>query len=158
MTPMTTVAVHPVPDSSLFLPDLKLKRKESVLHEMACAAQRAGAVRDAALLHETLLRRERWCPSAIGKGVAVPNARSLSITEPRLVVARFRRGLEWGAADDLAVQLVLLVLSTSETSSDAHLERVARAIAITRTQRNRVKLLEAVDGRTVTALLREVAS
>src|SRR5262247_567318 len=113
---MTTVAVHPVPDSSLFLPDLKLKRKESVLHEMVCAAQRAGAVRESALLHETLLRRERWCGSAIGKGVAVPNARSLAITEPRLLVARLRRGLDWSAADEVPVQLVLLVLSTSEMS------------------------------------------
>jgi mannitol/fructose-specific phosphotransferase system IIA component (Ntr-type) len=154
---MTTVAVHSVPDSSLFLPDLKLKRKESVLHEMACAAQRARVVRDADLLHETLLRRERWCPSAVGKGVAVPNARSLGVTEPRLVVARFRRGLDWGAQDDLAVQLVLLVISPSETSVDSHLERVARAIALTRSQRNRQKLLEAEDGRVVGALLRELA-
>ena len=154
---MTTVAVHPVPDTSLFLPDLKLKRKESVLHEMACVAQKAGAVRDAELLHETLLRRERWCPSAVGKGVAVPNARSLAVTEPRLVIARARRGLEWGASDRVAVQLVLLVLSTSEMSVDSHLERVMRAIAITRTQRNRVKLLEAEDARIVTALLREAA-
>ena len=154
---MTTVAVHPVPDTSLFLPDLKLKRKESVLHEMACVAQKAGAVRDAELLHETLLRRERWCPSTVGKGVAVPNARSLAVTEPRLVIARARRGLEWGASDRVAVQLVLLVLSTSEMSVDSHLERVMRAIAITRTQRNRLKLLEAEDARIVTALLREAA-
>jgi len=154
---MTTVAVHPVPDTSLFLPDLKLKRKESVLHEMACVAQKAGAVRDAELLHETLLRRERWCPSAVGKGVAVPNARSLAVTEPRLVIARARRGLEWGASDRVAVQLVLLGLSTSEMSVDSHLERVMRAIAITRTQRNRLKLLEAEDARIVTALLREAA-
>ena len=154
---MTTVAVHSVPDSSLFLPDLKLKRKESVLHEMACAAQRARAVCDAELLHETLLRRERWCPSAIGKGVAVPNARSLGVTEPRLVVARSRRGVDWGASDGAAVQLVLLVLSPSESSVEAHLERVTKAISITRSHRNRLKLLEAEDVRTVTTLLRELA-
>src|SRR5207245_6331097 len=100
---MTTVAVHPVPDTSLFLPDLKLKRKESVLHEMACVAQKAGAVRDAELLHETLLRRERWCPSAVGKGVAVPDARSLAVTEARLVVARARGGPGWGAGERGAV-------------------------------------------------------
>ena len=55
------------------------------------------------------------------------------------------------------MQLVLLVLSTSEMSVDSHLERVMRAIAITRTQRNRLKLLEAEDARIVTALLREAA-
>ena len=154
---MTTVAVHSVPDSSLFLPDLKLKRKDSVLHEMVCAAQKVRAVRDAELVHEALLRRERWCPSAIGKGVAVPNARSLGVAEPRVMVARSRRGLDWGASDGAAVQLVLLVLSPSETSVEVHLERVTRAIALTRSQRNRQKLLEAEDAGAVAALMRELA-
>ena len=90
---MTTVAVHSVPDSSLFLPDLKLKRKESVLHELVGAALRDRAVRDLELLHETLLRHERWCPSATGKGVAVPNARSIAVIEPRMVVARAHRAV-----------------------------------------------------------------
>jgi mannitol/fructose-specific phosphotransferase system IIA component (Ntr-type) len=154
---MTTVAVHSVPDTSLFLPDLKLKRKESVLHEMASVAHGARVVRDPELVHETLLRRERWCPSGIGNGVAVPNARSLGVAEPRLVVARMRRGVEWGASDGGAVQLVLLVLSPSEVSVEYHLERVARVVAITRTQRNRKKLLEAMDIQVVNLLLRESA-
>ena len=119
---MTTVAVPSVLDSSLFLPDLKLKKKESVLHELVCAAQRVRAVRDPKLLHDTLVRRERWCSSAIGKGVAVPHARSLGVTLPRLIVARSLRGMDWGAPDGLAVQLVLLVLSPSEASAEAHLE------------------------------------
>jgi mannitol/fructose-specific phosphotransferase system IIA component (Ntr-type) len=155
---MTTVAVHSVPDSSLYLPDLKLKRKESVLHELVLAAQRGRAVRDAELLHETLLRRERWCSSAIGKGVAIPHARSLGVLEPRLVVARTLRGVDWGAEDGVAVQLVMLVLSPSESDIDSHLERVSRAVAITRTQRNRQRLLDAEDDRTMNTLLRELAT
>jgi mannitol/fructose-specific phosphotransferase system IIA component (Ntr-type) len=155
---MTAVAVPSVLDSSLFLPDLKLKKKESVLHELVCAAQRARAVRDPELLHDTLLRRERWCSSAIGKGVAIPHARSLGVTRPRLVVARSLRGLDWGAPDHLPVQLVLLVLSPSEASADAHLEQVAQAVAITRLQRNRQRLLDADGVETLVTVLREGGS
>ena len=155
---MTTVAVHSVPDASLYLPDLKLKRKESVLHELVLAGQRGRAVRDAELLHETLLRRERWCASAVGKGVAVPHARSLAVIEPRMIVARTLRGADWGAADGAPVQLVMLVISPSESAIDFHLERVARAVAITRTQRNRQRLLDAEDEPTMAALLRELSS
>ena len=155
---MTTVAVHSVPDSSLFLPDLRLKRKESALHEMVCAAQGSRAVRDAELLHQTLLRRERWCSSAIGKGVAVPNARSLAVIAPRLLIARARRGVDWSAADGIPVQLVLLVLSPSEISTEAHLERLARALAITRLQRNRQRLLEAEGDAALAAILREATA
>lgn len=155
---MTTVAVPSVPDTSLCLPDLRLKRKESALHEMVCAAQEVRAVRDAELLHQTLLRRERWYSSAIGKGVAVPNARSLGVTAPRLLVARSRRGVDWGAADGAPVQLVLLVLSPSESSIEAHIERVARAASLTRLQRNRTRLLEADGSQALAAILREVAT
>jgi hypothetical protein len=51
----------------------------------------------------------------------------------------------------------MLVLSPSEMSADAHLERVVRAIALTRLQRNRQKLIEADDAVTAHALLREFA-
>jgi mannitol/fructose-specific phosphotransferase system IIA component (Ntr-type) len=153
---MTTVAVPSVPDTSRFLPDLRLKRKESALHELVCAAHEARAVRDPGLLHETLLRRERWVSSAIGKGVAVPNARSLGVAAPRLLVARSRRGVDWGAADGVPVQLVVLVLSPSEASIEGHLERVARAVSLTRLQRNRTRLMEAEGAAALAALLREL--
>ena len=155
---MTTVAVHSVPYTSLLLPDLRLKRKESVLHEMALAAQQVRAVRNVELVHDALLKRERWCPSAIGKGVAVPSARSLGVGESRLVVARSRRGLEWGAPDGLPVTLVLMVLSPSEISLESHLQRIAHAVQLTRSQRNRQRLLESEDPRIVATLLRELVS
>ena len=155
---MTTVAVHSVPYTSLLLPDLRLKRKESVLHEMALAAQQVRAVRNVELIHDALLKRERWCPSAIGKGVAVPSARSLGVRDPRLIVARSRRGLEWGAPDGLPVTLVLMVLSPSEISLESHLQRIAHAVQLTRSQRNRQRLLESEEPSIVATLLRELVS
>ncbi|HEY2955723.1 MAG TPA: PTS sugar transporter subunit IIA [Candidatus Eisenbacteria bacterium] len=155
---MTSVAVPSVLDTSLFLQDLKLKKKESVLHELVCAAQGVRVVRDADLLHDTLVRRERWCSSAIGKGVAVPHARSLGVLIPRTIVGRSLRGVDWGAADGLAVQLVLLVLSPSESSPDVHLDLVARAIAITRLQRNRQRLLDADGAAALADVLREAGA
>src|SRR5262249_9729493 len=115
-------------------------------------------VRDLDLLRETLLLRERLAPSAIGKGVAIPHARSLAVIEPRLVVARSRRGLAWGASDGGPVQIVLLALSPSERSEVAHHEFLARAVGVARLQRNRQRLLEASGFAAVAAVLREVAA
>ena len=145
-------------DSSLFIPELRNKRKESALQEMVSRAQHASMVREPSLLRDTLLLRERLGTTAIGKAVALPNARSLAVVEPRLVVARSRRGIEWGAADGLAVQLVLLVLSPAEYSEELHHEFLSRAAAIARLQRNRQKLIEAASFDAVAAVLREVAS
>lgn len=154
---MTLSVVPPVFDTSLFIPELRFKRKEAVLAEMVACARQAGVVREPELLRESLLLRERLGSTAVGKGVAVPNLRSLAVLEQRLVVARSPRGLEWGAPDGQRVQLLLLALSPAETSEDTHREFVARAVAVTRLQRNRQRLLEAPGLASVAALLREVS-
>jgi mannitol/fructose-specific phosphotransferase system IIA component (Ntr-type) len=152
-----SLAIGPtVLDSSLFIPELKLKRKESILQDLVSRAASAGAVRDAMLLRETLLLRERLGSTGIGKGVAVPYARSLAVIEPRLVVARSSRGVPWDAPDGLPVHLLLLVLSPAEHSEEAHLDFISRAVAVARLQRNRQKLIEADGFEAVAAVLKEV--
>jgi len=153
MEPMTTTVGPSVLDPSLCISDLKTKRKHSVLHELVAHAGRAGAVRDAALLCDTLLLRERLFGTGIGKGVAVPHARSIGVIVPRLLVGRSPKGVEWDSPDGVAVQVVLLVLSPAEASEDAHVARVARATLLTRLHRNRSKLLLAEHANEVAELL-----
>jgi PTS system nitrogen regulatory IIA component len=156
MTAMSIAIGPSVLDSSLYIPELKLKRKESILQELAERAHGAHAVRDPALLRDTLLLRERVGSTAIGKGVAVPYARSVSVIEPRLMVARSRRGVAWEAPDRQPVHIVLLALSPAEHSEEMHFELVARAVAVGRLQRNRQKLIEAESFEDVVAVLKEV--
>ncbi len=153
---MTVAIVPSVFDSSLFIPDLRPKKRDSALSELAARAHASGTVRHLDLLCATLAMRESVVPSAIGKGVAIPNARSLAVIEPRLVVARSRRGIDWGAADGQLVHLVLLVLSPAEVVVEAHHDFVARAAGVARLQRNRTRLLEAPGYREAAQVLREV--
>jgi mannitol/fructose-specific phosphotransferase system IIA component (Ntr-type) len=144
-------------DSSLYIPELKPKRKESILEELVCRAHLHGVVRDPVLLRDTLALREKLGSTCVGKGVAIPNARSVGVIEPRLVIARSRRGIEWNAADQAPVHLILLVLSPGEFSEELHGEMVGRTAAAMRLQRNRQKLIEATSFEAVTAVLREVS-
>jgi mannitol/fructose-specific phosphotransferase system IIA component (Ntr-type) len=143
MEPMTTMIGPALLDPSLYISELKLRRKPAVLEELVAHATRAGAVREPGVLRESLLLRERLFGTGIGKGVAVPHARSIAVTEPRLLIARSRKGIAWDAADGLPVHLVLLVLSPAECGDDAHTEFVCRAAAVGRLQRNRTRLMEA---------------
>jgi mannitol/fructose-specific phosphotransferase system IIA component (Ntr-type) len=154
---MSTSIGLSVLDSSLYISELRPKRKETALHEMVARAHLSGAVRDPELLLETLLLRERLGTTAAGKGVAVPNARSLSVVDPRLVVARSHRGIEWGAADEQPAQIVLLVLSPVELSDESHHEFIARAVGVMRLQRNRQRVLAAEGFESIATVLREVS-
>ncbi len=143
--------LHP----ALYIPELKFKRRESVLDELVGCVARAGGIRHARLLLETLIRREAMGCTAPGRGVAYPNARSLAVVEPRVTVARSRRGIEWGAPDGLPVQLVFLLLSPAESSEAAHHELIGRVAGLMKLQRNRQKVLEASEFESVAATLRE---
>ncbi|MBI1796897.1 MAG: PTS sugar transporter subunit IIA [Candidatus Eisenbacteria bacterium] len=155
MTLGTTLSVL---DPSLYIPDLKARKRDAALAELAELAQRQGVVRGASLLLDLLLLRERLGTTAVGKGVALPAARSLTVERPQLVIARSRRGIDWSAFDGEPVSLVLLALSPAESSDAAHHAFVARGAAVARLQRNRQKLLEAPNVETVMTVLREVTA
>jgi len=137
------LAALPGNDLSLCIPDLKSKKKDAALAEMAAAAEAAGVVTESDLLLELLKLRERLGTSSLGKAVALPHARSLTIPHARILVARSTRGIDWQAPDDVPVQLVMLILGLAEWSDDAFHALVARAAASFRLQRTRQKLLSA---------------
>jgi PTS system nitrogen regulatory IIA component len=154
---MTVAPASPVLDHSLYIPDLKSKKRDSALAGMVAAAHRVGSVRDPSLLIELLRLRERLGTTALGKGVAIPHARSLVVVRPQLVVARALRAIEWDAPDDQPVQLVLLTLSPAECSAEVHHAALARAAGVARLQRNRQKLIAAASSAALAHAWREVS-
>jgi mannitol/fructose-specific phosphotransferase system IIA component (Ntr-type) len=152
---MTILSLPSILDSSLYIPELKSRRRESVVAEMVACAQRAGTVRQPDALRDLLALRERLGSTAVGKGVAVPNARSLAVTRPCLVVARSRRGIDWGAADEAPVSLVFLALSPGEVSESTHHHLLSGVVGVARYQRNRTRLLDATTFEVVSGVLKE---
>ncbi len=154
---MSTSTGPAVLDTSLAIPELRLKRKDAALQEIVDRVRDPAALGDAGLLLETLLLRERLGSTAVGKGVALPNARSIAVPEPRLVVARSFRGIDWRAPDGADVELVFLVLSPAEWSVEMHHEQLGRAATFARLQRNRQRVLEAPDAEAMVSVVREIA-
>ena len=153
---MTLGTVAPVLDPALFIPDLRPRTRQAVLEHLASLAHEAGAVGDPALLNELLALRERAGTTALGKGVALPHARSLTVRRPMLVVARSARGIDWDAADEQRVTLVILALSPGEWGDEAHHAFLTRAASLARLQRHRQRLLEAESVEDVVGVLRDV--
>ncbi|MBI1798085.1 MAG: PTS sugar transporter subunit IIA [Candidatus Eisenbacteria bacterium] len=142
-------------DSSLYIPELKNRRREAAVAELVACAHRAGAVRRPEALIELIARREAMASSAPGKSIAIPSARSLSVIESRIVVGRSTRGIEWHAPDRQPVQIVLLVLSPAECPLSVHVEGILRLAAVFRLQRHRQRLIEADSYEAAAAVLRE---
>lgn len=143
-------------DTALLIHDLKHRRRENALTDLASFAHARGAARDPARLRDALLRRERAYTSAVGRGVALPHVRSLVVTSPHVVIARARKGIEWKAADGQPVTLVLAVLCPHDLPPEAFHELLARAAEATRLQRRRQRLMSD-DEAAVFAAFRETA-
>jgi mannitol/fructose-specific phosphotransferase system IIA component (Ntr-type) len=153
---MTLGTAPSVLDPSFYIPELTTDRKEAALAELVSRAHQAGAVRGPEPLLELLVMRERLGSTAIGKGVALPHARSLTVNRPQLVVARSRRGIDWDAPDELPVTLILLILTPGEWGEEAHHALLGRAAWVARLQRNRQRLLDAANFDEVASVFREV--
>jgi nitrogen PTS system EIIA component len=149
--------VGPAPHLAHLITDLKTRTRESALGELARRAQGVGAVRGAEPLRATLLLRERLGSTALGRGVALPNARSLLVTRPVVLLGRSRRGVEWGARDGEPVHVVVLVLSPADATAPGHVAAVARIVSAVRPARARQRLLESEDAGEVAGLLAGVA-
>lgn len=155
---MTQVTVPTGHDLALCIPDLRSRKKEAALAELVAAARELGVVTDAGLLLELLRLRERLGHTGLGKGVAIPQARSSTVLAPRVIVARSTRGIDWGAADEIPVTLAMLVLAPAEWSEDAYYGLIARTASATRLQRTRQKLMDAESLAALGAVWREAAS
>lgn len=153
---MPTTVAATVLDPELFVPELRHRRRDSVLGDLVGRAHRAGIVRAPEILTELLAVRERLGSTATGKSVALPNARSVTVIEPRMIVARSKRGIDWNADDGQPVHLVLMVLTPPDTTVESHHALLARAAAAVRLQRPRQKLIEADSFEAIAHLLKDV--
>jgi len=151
-----SISIGPALQPAHFISELKNRRRESVLGELSRRAHAVGAALEPELLQATLLLRERLGSTSAGHGVAVPNARSLLVLEPLVLIGRSRRGVAWPVLEREPVHLVLLVLSPPESSAAAHVDFVAWVSAAARPARARQKLLESARPEEIAAILQEV--
>jgi mannitol/fructose-specific phosphotransferase system IIA component (Ntr-type) len=151
---MVTLGSSSAASSLLEVVELRHKRRDSVLVQLVAAAEQAGAVREPERLLAALARSHKLGSGSVGRGFAVPHARSLSVLRPASLFGRSERGIEWGTGEGDPVHLVMLVLSPAAMAASGHAARVADAVHALRLQRTRQRLLEA--GRdAVLALLAE---
>jgi mannitol/fructose-specific phosphotransferase system IIA component (Ntr-type) len=92
---------------------------------MTARAERAGAAVDAKHLRGLLAWRERAGSTHLGRGAAIPHARSIAVVEACFVVGRSSHGVVWEEEGEASVHLVLMALSPAATALDVHLDRRA---------------------------------
>jgi fructose-specific phosphotransferase system IIA component len=89
-------------------------------------------------------KREGQGCTAIGRGIAIPHARSKTLERIVVVIARLREGIDFGAEDGEPVQLVFLLGTPSDKSSE-YLKVLARLSKLLKVNGLRKELLTAAS-------------
>ena len=143
--PKPATALEGILRSTLFLPNLQARRKPAALEELVQALVPAGVTRHPAAILDLLAQREALGSTAIGKGVAVPHARSALIGERAVLVARSARGIEFDAPDGKPAQLFFLIVAPSVGQDPIYLRLLADIVRAVRLTKVRQRLLGAPD-------------
>ena len=85
---------------------------------------------------DRLAEREKLGSTGFGGGVAIPHAKLEGLTQVTGLFARMAQPIDFGAVDDLPVDLVFLLLSPTDAGA-AHLKALAR---VSRRMRDRTFL------------------
>ena len=142
----------------LYISELRTKRKSSVLEELAQALAGPGVTRDPDGVLELLRQREALGSTGIGKGIAVPHARSTLVSERVVLLARSKKGVEFEAVDGAPVNLIFLIVAPPLEPDPTYLRLLAEIVHSVRLAKVRQRLLDAPSFEAAREVLRIAAT
>jgi len=138
---------------ALFIPELRTRKKSSVLEEMVAHLAEHRIARQAQAVLEVLRQREALGSTGLGKGIAVPHARSTMVTERAVLLARSTKGVEFDSIDGNPVHLCFLIVAPPVDRDPIYLQMLAEIVKAVRLAPVRKKILEAADFASIRSLI-----
>jgi len=88
--------------------------KFKVLHELIACSENNPLVKDFELYKKEVIEREKIIPTAVGKGIAIPHAKTNAIEDFFITIGIDKKGIDWKALDGEPVNLIFLVSGPEE--------------------------------------------
>jgi mannitol/fructose-specific phosphotransferase system IIA component (Ntr-type) len=141
----------------LIFPKLSVGSTADLVHVVSATMEKVGRVpssRTAAALQESLASKESY---SVGRGVALPHAEAVGLTETLVCLVTTRNNLELGSMDGVAPDVFFFILAKPDPRAHllllAHLARLCHSrtflqgLRAAESAEEIVKLVDAVEGR-----------
>lgn len=142
---------------TLIFLDIDAEDKDEAITKTVEMMKLKGAVNNVQKFVDAVFERESLGSTAIGKGMALPHARTQQIDQITIAMTRLKKGVEFGAADGQPVNLIFL-LGTPLKAVGEYLAVLAKLSKILREDKTRKKFLKAKTSREIEAVFSEVES
>ncbi|MDR2577344.1 MAG: PTS sugar transporter subunit IIA [Chitinispirillales bacterium] len=122
--------------------DLKSTNKFEAISDIARFMCRVNGLANADEVADMIVEREMQMSTGIGYGIAIPHARLLGVDRLYMAAARSAAGIEFEALDGAAVNLIFMLISPANTSTD-HTQALSRLSSIMSHEEIRLELAQA---------------
>lgn len=135
--------------------DLKSKTKNALLKEMFKEIKDSEYILDKDKAFEDLLDREIIGSTGIGKSVAIPHAKTDSVTKIVMGVGIHKEGIDYESIDEEKVNLVFMFLTPNNMSQE-YLTLLARISRFSQDKSFRENLLNASSEEEVIEIIKKM--
>ncbi len=140
-------------DSLIFL-DIEAENKEQAISQTVELMKDSGVISSASKFLEDVLEREKLGCTSIGKGIALPHARTSHIDQISIAMARLKNGIDFDAADAEPVNLLFL-LGTPLRAVGEYLNVLSRLSRILKNDKVHKQIMEATTAVQVRKIFEE---
>ena len=128
-------------DSLIFL-DLETKDKRSTIAKIVDLMDKNNIFANASKFLNEVNQRESLGSTGIGKGIALPHARTQNVKDITISMTRLKEGVEFGSEDKQPVKLIFL-LGTPLNAVGEYLKVLAKLSKLLRDDKIRNQILKA---------------
>ncbi len=128
--------------------DLKAKNKKEALLELSQLLGVSDAIDDPKVIELALIEREKLGSTGIGKGVAIPHAKTDFAKKLTIAFGRCNEGINFESLDNQNVKL-FFVFASPLSDSSVYLKILARISRLIRDEKFRNKLLNAANSQEI---------
>ncbi len=126
----------------LIILDMDAKDKRDAILQTVEKMQESGVINSGDKFFQAVMEREALGSTAIGKGLALPHARTQFIDHIIIALARLKKGVDFDAVDAEPVELIFL-LGTPLKAVGEYLTVLAKLSKILKDDNTRKKILKA---------------
>lgn len=154
---MNTQAFISLFQEKRYVPELFGKSKDEILLELLNPLKENHVVNNVNMLFETLKKRETLGSTGIGKSIAVPHCRTLTVSELVIVIGHSSEGKEWDAIDNKPVHLFFLIIAPPQEKQNNYLPVLGKICEMVRENKVRKNLLKSTDFREFVRIIEDAS-
>lgn len=128
--------------------------KEEVLNNLIDHLDVSPSVKNLEEVRAAIFERERIMSTGVGKGLALPHAKSSAVRESVAAFAVTSEPVDFGSIDDQSVRLVFLLVGTEAAKSE-HIKILSRVSRLMNRDPFRTSLLNAKNSDEIMAIFEE---